>query len=192
MSEFERVGQKVGRPVDWKAFSPKDQATLLFVVQRELILLIRKKRGLGAGKINGPGGRLDPLESPRDCAIRETQEELAITPIQPQEVGSLSFVFVDGYSVQVSVFMANRFTGAPTETEEAAPIWTPISKIPYDQMWEDDRLWLPMALKGERFEGRMVFDDDRLLDYALRPQEAGTKGASSEMLPEIRSQASNP
>lgn len=178
--------------MDWKTFSPKDRATLLFVVQRGLILLIRKKRGLGAGKINGPGGRLDPSETPRECAIRETQEELAITPLEPREIGALSFVFVDGYSVQVSVFMADRFTGVPTETEEAAPIWTPISKIPYEHMWEDDRLWLPMALNEQPFEGRMVFDDDRLLDYALRPQEAGANGMSSEMLPEICSHASKP
>ena len=26
------------------------------------VLLIRKKRGLGAGKINGPGGKIDPGE----------------------------------------------------------------------------------------------------------------------------------
>lgn len=37
-------------------------ATLMFVIDeaRGEVLLIRKKRGLGAGKINGPGGKIDP------------------------------------------------------------------------------------------------------------------------------------
>ena len=38
------------------------------------VLLIRKKRGLGAGKINGPGGKLDPGETFAQTAVREVQE----------------------------------------------------------------------------------------------------------------------
>jgi len=34
-------------------------------------------------------------------------------------------------------------------------------------MWEDDRLWIPMMLRGERFLGRWIFDGDRMLDYEL-------------------------
>ncbi len=28
-------------------------------------------------------------------------------------------------------------------------------------------LWLPMVLRGERFQGRWLFDGDRMLDYEL-------------------------
>ena len=42
--------------IDWNAWEPQQRATLLFVIHGGEILLIRKKRGLGAGKINGPGG----------------------------------------------------------------------------------------------------------------------------------------
>ena len=58
---------------NWRAVH---HATLTFVIRNEQILLIRKKRGLGAGKINGPGGKLDPGETPLQAAIRETEEEL--------------------------------------------------------------------------------------------------------------------
>ena len=68
------------RDIDWHTWEPRDCATLLFVIQEGSVLLIRKKRGLGAGKINAPGGRLDPGESFPQCAIREVQEELLITP----------------------------------------------------------------------------------------------------------------
>ena len=67
--------------IDWDTWEAKDPATLVFVVKDGQMLLIRKKRGLGAGKINAPGGRLEPGEAPLEAAIREAQEELCITPL---------------------------------------------------------------------------------------------------------------
>lgn len=61
--------------IDWASWKAKDPATLVFVVKEGSILLIRKKRGLGAGKINGPGGRLEAGERPLEGAVREAQEE---------------------------------------------------------------------------------------------------------------------
>ena len=42
--------------IDWDTWQPEEVATLMFIIQGDSVLLIRKKRGLGAGKINGPGG----------------------------------------------------------------------------------------------------------------------------------------
>ena len=50
--------------IDWERWQPRERATLLFVIRGGEILLIRKLRGLGAGKINGPGGRIDAGETP--------------------------------------------------------------------------------------------------------------------------------
>ena len=47
--------------IDWTTWQPQQRATLLFVIQGNQVLLIHKKRGLGAGNINGPGGRLECL-----------------------------------------------------------------------------------------------------------------------------------
>lgn len=57
--------------IDWITWVPQERATLLFVIRNGQVLCIRKKRGLGAGKINGPGGRIDPGESAEQAAIRE-------------------------------------------------------------------------------------------------------------------------
>ena len=62
--------------VDWENWEPRDRATLLFVMDAGRLLLIRKKRGLGAGKITGPGGHIEPGESPAEAAVRELEEEL--------------------------------------------------------------------------------------------------------------------
>jgi 8-oxo-dGTP diphosphatase len=157
--------------IDWTAWTPHEQATLLFVRQADRVLLIRKKRGLGAGKINGPGGRIDPGESPRECAIREVQEELLITPIGVEARGELAFQFVDGYALYVHVFSAIGREGEPQETDEAAPFWFRLDAIPFDEMWADDRLWFPHLLSGAFFRGRFLFAGDTLLGHEIGAED---------------------
>lgn len=160
--------------INWSSWIPKDPATLLFVVEeaRSRVLLIRKKRGLGAGKINAPGGRIEPGESPLQAAIREVHEEVIVTPTSIQESGELKFQFTDGYSLHVHVFRADACEGVPRETDEALPMWLPIDALPYDEMWADDRLWIPHMLARRSFSGRFIFDGDAMLDHVLDVEPA--------------------
>ena len=153
--------------VEWNGWQGKDPATLVFVVKDGKILLIDKKTGFGKGKVNGPGGKVEKGESPEACAIRECQEELGITVSNLRYSGQHRFQFVDGYSIHVWVYSSEEFEGVPTETLEARPLWVSVDEIPYERMWEDDSLWLPMLLRGERFQGRWLFDGDTMLDYEL-------------------------
>jgi 8-oxo-dGTP diphosphatase len=143
--------------VDWANWRPKEFATLLFVVRNGEILLMRKKRGLGAGKINGQVAESRP-ESLPEAAVRETREELGIVPVSPELRGELHFQFVDGYSLHCSVFVSLDCIGEPIETAEAIPMWTPLHAIPYDQMWADDIRWLPELLAGSKIRGFFHFE----------------------------------
>ena len=153
--------------IDWATWHPVDPATLVFVIQDGRILLIRKKRGLGAGKINGPGGRLEPGETPEACAARELHEELGVKAGPLVRAGDHRFQFVDGYSIFVHVYRTSAFTGTPVETDEAVPMWFEVGAIPFDEMWEDDRYWLPLVLEGRPFSGYWIFDGDRMIDHRL-------------------------
>ena len=155
--------------IDWDSWQATDPATLVFVIRDGKILLINKKTGLGKGKVNGPGGKVEKGESPEACAIRECREELRITVSNLQYCGQHRFQFVDGYSILVWVYRTAEFEGLPSETIEAEPLWVSLDKIPYDQMWEDDRIWLPMVIRGELFQGRWIFHGDKMLDYELLP-----------------------
>lgn len=157
--------------IEWEKWSPTERATLLFVVRDGHILLIRKKRGLGAGKINGPGGRIEPGESALEAAVRETREELGIEAHSPELGGELHFQFVDGYGLHCSVFMSPDCTGDPIETDEATPLWTRIEDIPFHEMWADDRHWLPGMLEGRKFKGYFTFDSDRMLWHRMEWEE---------------------
>ncbi len=155
--------------VDWENWEPNMRATLLFIREGDQVLLIEKKRGFGKGKVNGPGGKLDPGETERDCAIRETQEELVVEALDPVKRGELWFHFADGMAMHVAVFMATQYTGTAIETEEAIPLWTPIESIPFDRMWADDRYWLHRMLTGnEQFLGKFFFRVEDMEWHDLR------------------------
>jgi len=152
---------------DWSNHVPVDRAVLCFIIDKQQLLLIHKLRGLGKGKVNGPGGRLETGETPFDAAVRETQEEVGLTPAELRHAGELSFVFTDGYSLDCSVITAGAFTGTPVNTEEADPFWCSLDQIPFHHMWEDDRLWIPLMLERTNFRGRFIFAGDTMLDYHL-------------------------
>ncbi len=162
-------GLTLARPTGapWDGWKPTERATLCFVVRDGWILLIRKKRGLGAGKINAPGGRLEPGETALQAAIRETQEEVGVTPLGVDLRGELFFQFADGYALDCTVFTAKDCEGDLIETNEADPIWTRISEIPYEEMWADDRHWLPGLLEGGKFRGFFEFDGEEMVSKTI-------------------------
>jgi 8-oxo-dGTP diphosphatase len=175
VTEGTRAVPRTIAEIDWTTWKAVDTATLCFVVRHEEILLIRKRRGIGAGKINGPGGRIEPGETPLACAVREVEEEVCVTPRNLSAMGEQRFQFIDGYSIHVHVFVAADCTGEVRTTDEAIPLWTPLSAIPYEEMWEDDILWLPRVLAGNPCSGRYIFEDDRLLDHVLDRHDTETE-----------------
>ncbi len=159
--------QGVERTQDWDAWKIVDRAVLTFVVRDGNALLIHKKRGLGAGKVNAPGGRIEPGETPLQAAVRETQEEVGVTPTGLEERAMLRFAFTDGYGLECHVFVAKDAEGTLTETDEALPFWCALAEIPFGQMWSDDRVWLPLVLEGRKLEAWFVFDGDAALWHQM-------------------------
>ena len=157
--------------IDWNSWIPAESAVLCFVKSDEHVLLMRKKRGLGAGKINAPGGRIEPGETPEEAAIRETEEEVCIRPSGLIYTGDLFFQFTDGFSLRGYVFLGENYSGGVGETDEADPFWCTTEDIPFSQMWADDKLWLPKMLSGSFFSGHFLFDDDIMLDAYVETEE---------------------
>jgi 8-oxo-dGTP diphosphatase len=153
--------------IDWTLWRPTERAVLSFMRDGDRLLLIHKKTGLGAGKVNAAGGRIEPGETAVQAAVRETVEEVCMEPKNPEKRGELFFQFKDGYKLHGEVFLSTEFSGTPAETREAAPFWCAIGDIPYHDMWEDDRYWLPLALKGIPFKAYFIFDNDRMVDKKI-------------------------
>lgn len=153
--------------IDINTYQFKEEAVLCFIKNDNKLLLMHKKRGLGKGKINAPGGRIEKGETPIQAAVRETEEEVCLRPEYLEQRALLNFIFTDGYSMKVHVFFSHNYSGSMAETDEAIPFWCDIQDIPYSEMWEDDVLWLPIVLAGYNLTGNFTFDDDTMLDWEL-------------------------
>lgn len=133
---------------------PIKQVTLCFLIKNDEILLAMKKRGFGQGKWNGLGGKLLEGETPREAAIRETEEEISVTPIDLEQVATINFLWKEKpeWDQECHVYFATSWQGEPTEGEEMAPQWFKQTDLPFDEMWPDDPLWLPRVLVGEKLK----------------------------------------
>lgn len=153
-------------PEGWQ---PNMIANLAFMIdaKTEKVLLIHKKTGLGAGKINGPGGKLEAGETALQAAVREVEEELCITPTDLEEMGVLHFQFVDGLALHCTVFRGFHFEGTPTETVEAKPEWFHFQDIPFHRMWADDIYWLPDMLAGRKFDAWFEFEEEAMIGHRV-------------------------
>jgi 8-oxo-dGTP diphosphatase len=165
-------GPRSVQEIDWDLWQPDQIAVLCFIIRDKKVLLINKKTGLGAGKVNAPGGRIEQRETPEKAAIRECEEEVHVTPSGVEKRADLSFQFTDGLGLHCSVFFAADFDGTPEETDEAEPFWCDTDSLPFEKMWEDDAVWLPLALHGRRILGRFIFDGDSMLSKEIREVES--------------------
>jgi len=137
------------------------KTAMCFIVNSDKILLIWKKKGVGNGFWNGPGGRLEKGEKPLDCVVREVVEETGIKPIKPERLGFVEF-YLDQKNLPdyvAYVYGTEKFSGILKETDEANPKWFPIDKIPYEKMFaEDKKYWVPLVIEKKAFKGKFYFD----------------------------------
>lgn len=143
------------------------EATLLLLfrgkgAEKELLLAM-KKRGFGLDKWNGPGGKVDMEigELPEECIVREAKEEVGLDVQEVELVGTFDFIFPHDRTKDFHCYLytSDTFTGEATESEEMRPQWFKFSEIPYDKMWDDDKIWLPLILQGKRLVGSFEFNE---------------------------------
>ncbi len=148
----------------------KKVLTLCFVYDDTRILLGMKKRGFGAGRWNGFGGKVQEGETIEAAAHRELAEEAGIRVPELVKRAVLEFSFEgDPMVLETHVFSTSVFEGEPTESEEMRPQWFLHPEIPFQKMWADDVHWMPMLLADKNFTGRFLFSPNHtLLEHTIR------------------------
>lgn len=152
----------------------KLQTTLLILRKDNKILLARKKRGFGFGKWNGVGGKVEEKETSEEAMIRETQEEISVTPIEYEKIGIIRFVEYIKEELTTNdmhLYIATKWQGVPKESEEMQPKWFSINNLPWEEMFSDDKYWLPLVLEGKKLDAFFEYDKN----WNLQKQEVKEK-----------------
>lgn len=143
--------------------------TVCIIHQHPKILLGMKKRGFGAGRWNGFGGKIEEGETIEDALKREVLEESGLKIKDFEKVGIITFDFQNGHrTAEVHFFKTRDFEGDLIETEEMNPKWFHIDEIPYEEMWSDDIYWMHLLLEGKKFKGKFLMDRPSDEEYSAK------------------------
>ena len=136
------------------------EATLVFLIKEQRVLLARKTRHIGGGCWNGYGGGPEPNETLPFSAVRELKEEsgVIVNPRQLEKVAEMTFhnTKSDGskFSCLVHVYFARSWKNEARESEEMiTPRWFPFHQLPTNEMMPADAVWVPIILSGKRIVG---------------------------------------
>lgn len=149
------------------------QTNICFLIKDGQVLLGMKKRGFGAGKWNGFGGKVQEGEEVKEGMARELKEEAGVDVALEdlKDAGTITFNFKDNdeWDQQCHVFVADQWAGEPSESDEMKPAWYPMNLLPFESMWVDDPHWVPLVLQGKKINAKFLFDDKggELLNFAV-------------------------
>jgi 8-oxo-dGTP diphosphatase len=125
----------------------------------------------GGGKWNGLGGKIGVDESPEQACVREVYEESGLHVSNLRYHGVLKFWFgnTNDPTIVGHVFSTKSFEGKLKESREGILRWIDFDEMPYEEMWEDDRYWLPKLIEGKSFSGEFRFNQEgtKLLNHKL-------------------------
>lgn len=146
-------------------------ATLCYVRsngQTLMIHRIKKPNDMHAGKWNGLGGKLEPGETPEECARREIQEESGLRASSLQWKGLLTFPqFSKQEDWYAFVFVANGFEGELGASAEGELRWINDEELLALNLWEGDRIFLPWLDQSGFFSAKFIYQDGRLIDHQV-------------------------
>ncbi len=146
-------------------------ATLVYVQKDDKTLMILPgphKHDLYKGKWNGLGGKLDPEETPEQCAIREVKEESGLKPAKLKLAGILTFPKVDRENNWYTfVYTCSEFTGRLKESTEGKLKWCQTDKLLELNLWEGDYIFLPWIFERKLFSAKFIYDEGKLLSHEV-------------------------
>lgn len=149
-------------------------ATMVYCLDGDKVLLMYRHKQPNEGLWIGPGGKVDPGESPYDCAVRELREETGlvaqrlifralVTEVSPRP----------DWQWLMFLYVATEFSGTVSGDEREGRLrWWNISEARQLPIPEADRIFFPRVidLKLPFYQAKFRYDNDlRLVDVIDHP-----------------------
>ena len=146
-------------------------ATLCYVRQDGKTLMIhrvKKQADMHKGKWNGLGGKLEPGETPEECARREIREESGLEVEQLNLKGFLTFPqFSAGEDWYAFVFTARGVRGTLIESPEGNLAWIDDERLLELDLWEGDRYFLEWLDRPGFFSGKFIYKNGQYIEHSV-------------------------
>lgn len=146
-------------------------ATLCYVRQEGKTLMlhrIKKANDMHLGKWNGLGGKLDPGETPEECAIREVKEESGLVVRKLTFKGLITFPgFANEEDWYTFIFVIDDFQGELIDSPEGCLAWVPDDELLSLNLWEGDRIFLRWLDRPGVFSAKFVYQDGQFMNYEV-------------------------
>lgn len=146
-------------------------ATLCYLRRNGKTLMVhrvKKKNDMHAGKWNGLGGKLEPGETPEECAVREIMEESGLRVFNPILKGVLTFpAFSNDEDWYAFVFLVHEFEGELIDSPEGDLKWIDNAELLNLNLWEGDRIFLPWLERQPFFSGKFIYEDGRFIEHQV-------------------------
>jgi 8-oxo-dGTP diphosphatase len=140
---------------------------LVLFVKNGCLYLGLKKLKIGEGKLNAPGGKIEPEDKgdPRLAAVREVRQECGVR-VGPTDLKQVALLHIGNQKkkgqILLHVFMVEKFSATFKETKELGELRPYLfSKIDYDLLMPADRMWLADVLLGMTIEAHITYNPKR-------------------------------
>lgn len=145
--------------------------TLCYVRRGGKTLMVyrnKKPNDMHLGKWNGLGGKLEPGETPEECAVREIREESGLSVRELTYKGLLTFPgFANDEDWYAFVFVATADEGELIDSPEGRLEWIENQELLELNLWEGDRLFIPWLDLPGVFSGKLVYKDGKLVEHRV-------------------------
>lgn len=147
------------------------ETTLCYLEQEGCYLMlhrIKKEKDVNKDKWIGVGGKLEPGETPEQCARREILEETGLTAGKLEYRGIVDFSCTGWPDERMHLYWCGCFSGTLKECDEGELEWVPIPRVQQLPQWEGDRIFLKLlAERAPFFHLSLKYEGDRLIEKKL-------------------------
>lgn len=145
---------------------------LCYLKREGQTLMIRRNRkpcDVHRERWNTLGGKMEPGETPEECAEREVREESGLVVQNPRLRGLITFPeFADEQDWFVFVFTCAEFTGEILkECPEGTVHWVDDEDLSSLPLWEGDHIFMNWLDSEQFWSARFVYGPEGLRNHSV-------------------------